>query len=98
MVDLIININDHLNGFLQGFINDWDGRDETVIEGQSVPIDAAMAMAVDAISDREFDKLFSGLEEAQMTEKQFDSIKKQFYDRVMSTLYPGENTPTLSPN
>jgi len=88
--DLILQINKAVELALNGFLQGWDGEPEMTMEGQVVPIDAAMAHIVDTITDTVIDDL--EFEELPFCEKDLDDIKRQYYEVVMSKISEAGST------
>ena len=83
-IKIILQINKTVELALNGFLEAWDGEPEMMMEGQLVPIDAAMAHIVDTIADTVIDDL--ELDEPPFSEKDLDDIKRQYYEIVMSKI------------
>tara|TARA_Y100001972_G_scaffold91964_1_gene112615 strand:- start:6437 stop:6727 length:291 start_codon:yes stop_codon:yes gene_type:complete len=83
-IKIILQINKAVELALNGFLQGWDGEPEMMMEGQVVPIDAAMAHIVDTIADTVIDDL--ELAEPPFNEKDLDDIKRQYYEIVMSKI------------
>ena len=89
-IKIILQINKAVELALNGFLQGWDGEPEMMMEGQVVPIDAAMAHIVDTIADTVIDDLELG--EPPFKEKELDDIKGQFYEIVMSKISEAGST------
>jgi len=89
-IKIILQINKAVELALNGFLQGWDGEPEMMMEGQVVPIDAAMAHMVDTIADTVIDDL--ELLEPPFNEKDLDDIKGQFYEIVMSKISEAGST------
>ena len=87
---LILQINNAVELALNGFLQGWDGEPEIMMEGQVVPIDAAMAHIIDTITDTVIDDL--EFEELPFCEKDLDDIKRQYYEIVMSKISEAGST------